>query len=260
MMAGGTAKSHQLTDAPAWVFPWRRAGTPLFPKLFAAVFVGAAFTFLITTIRVRVVALEKSPLRKAAVIYLRDDAQGRALGLRAREGGPFPSRFEPAQWEGLPGLEAAALDAARFQPPPYVPALGDLPAESLVLPLKLAAAGESFFPKRSPAPANTPALAKLKLAPALSPLSGVTAVALPPFEAAVDTAMSSVSWRFLVRLNPDGGVAECVSLEKGGEPGTPELEAWLRRVRFTAEPAKPFRWIAVAVGFTNQAADGTDPR
>lgn len=264
MMAGGMVKSHKPTDAPVWVFPWRGAKTPLFPKLFAIVVAGAAFALLITTVRIRVVALEKSAPRKASVIYLRDDAQGRALGLRAREGGPFPSRFEPSQWQGFAELEAAALDAARFQPQPYIPAPGDLPAENLVQPLKLAATGELFFPQRSPPSANAPDLAKLKLAPALYPLSGVTTETmprdLPPFDAAVDGAMTSVSWRFLVRLNPDGGVAECVSLEKGGEAGAPELEAWLHRVRFTAEPAKPIRWIAVGIGFTNQPADGTDAR
>jgi hypothetical protein len=73
--------------------------------------------------------------------------------------------------------------------------------------------------------------------------------------------MSSASWRFLVRLNPDGGVAECVSLEKGGEAGAPELEAWLHQIQFKPELGKPFRWIAVGIGFTNQpVADGPDAR
>jgi hypothetical protein len=119
------------------------------------------------------------------VIYLRDDAEGRALTLRAREGGPFPSRFEPAQWEGMATLESAALDAVRFQPPPYQPALADLPSGNRVQDVELAARGLSFFPKRNPPSAHPQELAKLKLAPALYPLSGISAAtlpeALPPF-------------------------------------------------------------------------------
>ena len=38
------------------------------------------------------------------------------------------------------------------------------------------------------------------------------------------------------------------------------FEAWLHRIQFKPEPGKPFRWIAVGVGFTNQPADGTDAR
>ncbi len=265
MMAVGMVKSRKLAGAPGLVFRWGASKTPLLPKLLGMMLMAAVFAFLITSVRIRVTALEKSSPRKASVIYLRDDTEGRALTLRAREGGPFPSRFEPAQWEGMDALESAALDAVRFQPQPYVPALADLPAENLVQPLELAAKGRSFFPKRSPAAGPAPELAKLKLAPALYPLSGISAAtlpeALPPFEAAVVGAMSSASWRFLVRLNPDGGVAECVSLEKGGEAGTPELEAWLHKIQFKPELEKPFRWIAVGIGFTNQpVADGPNAR
>lgn len=265
MTTGGMVKSRESGRAPEWVFRWRASQTPLFPKVFATLLAGAAFAFLITSVRIRVVALEKSVPRKASVIYLRDDAEGRALTLRAHEGGPFPSRFEPSQWQGMARLEAEALDAVRFQPQPYVPAVPDLPPENLATPLELAAKGVSFFPKHAASPMAAPVHAKLKLAPVLYPLSGVSSAtlpaALPPFEAAVDSAMSSASWRFLVRLNPDGGVAECVSLEKGGEAGAPELEAWLHRIQFAAEPAKPFRWIAVGIGFTNQpVADGSDAR
>lgn len=265
MMADGRVKPHKLAGTPEWVFRWSASKTPLLPKLFALVFVGAAFAFSITSLRIRVTAMEKSAPRKASVIHLRNDAEGRALTLRAREGGPFPSRFEPSQWEGMAALENAALDAVRFQQRPYVPALADLPSGNWVQGVELAARGQSFLPKRTPPSAHPPESAKLKLAPLLYPLSGISAATLPAvlplFEAAVDGVMSSASWRFLVRLNPDGGVAECVSLEKGGEAGAPELEAWLHQIQFKPELEKPFRWIAVGIGFTNQpVADGPDAR
>ncbi len=261
-MAAGTLNPPKLKGTPQFVFPWRGGRTPLFPKLLALVISCVAFGLLITTVRIRVETPEKSTPRKASVIFLGDDLESRALSLRAREGGPFPSRFEPSQWEGLAELEMTAMNAVRFQPQAYVPALQDLPAENQLQPLQLAAKGELFFPKRSLASRAAPELANRKLAPALYPLSGISNELLPrelpPFLPAVDAAMSSASWRFLVRVNPEGVVAECVSLEKGGEPGAPELEAWLHRVQFKADPSKPFRWIAVGIEFTNQPADGPD--
>lgn len=161
-------------------------------------------------------------------------------------------------------MEMEAMNAVRFQPQPYVPALRDLPAENQLRPLELAATGELVFPKRGSVPLTTTDPAKLKFAPALHPLSGITRETLPadlpPFNATVTAAMSSASWRFLVRLTAEGTVAECVSLEKGGEAGAPELGAWLQRVQFKPDPEKPVRWMAVGVGFTNQPADGTDAR
>lgn len=263
-MASETIPRSRLKGTPQFVFHWRGSRTPLFPKLLAVAFSCVVFGLLITTVRIRVVAPEKSTPHKASVIYLGDDIESRALSLRAREGGPFPSRFDPSQWEGLLELETHAMNAIRFETQPYVPALQELPAENQLQPLQLAAKGELFFPKRSLVPRTAPDLAKLKLAPALYPLSGISNELLPrdlpAFIPAVDATMSSASWRFLVRLDPEGVVAECVSLEKGGEPGAPELEAWLHRLQFKPDPAKPFRWIAVGIEFTNQPADGPDAR
>ena len=263
-MTGGMVKSRKPLDTPLWVFHWRGRKMPMFPGVFATVLVFAAFASLVTLLQIRVVATEKSAPRKASVILLRDDAEGRALSLRASEGGPFPSRFELPSWPALAGLEAAVHEAMRFQRPPYVPALADLPAENWIQPLALAAKGELIFPKRTAAPVDSLNLPPLKLAPALYALSGIAPDALPrelpPFEAVVDAAMTSGSWRFLVRLNPAGGVAECVSLEKGSDESAPALEAWLQRIKFQPETGKTSRWIALGVGFTNQPADGTHTR
>lgn len=225
---------------------------------------GAAFTFLITAVSVKVDSPEKTALRKGSVIYLRNDAQGRAMALRASEGGPFPSRFELSQWQGFPDLDAAAMDSARYHPPQYVPDIKNLPPVNMVRPLPLAARGQSFFPERTMTALDIPSSGKMKIAPVIYPLSGVTEETmpadLPAFTAAVDSAMSSASWRFLLRLNTDGSVAECVSLDKGGEPRAAELESWLQRILFKPDFTKPPRWISVGIGFTNQPANGTDAR
>lgn len=264
MTPSDTVTAKKPLGTPEWIFRWRGSRQPLFPRLFTLALVLGAFAFLITTVKIRVDAPKKSVPHQASVIYLADDAQGRALTLRAQEGGPFPSRFVLSQWTGLADLETSAMEAARFQPPLYVPQFPDLPAERVAPPLELAAKGVTFFPERVATPTVIPDLGKWQVMPALYPLSGITAAALPknlpPFDAVVDAAMSSASWRFLIRLSPDGSVAECVSLEKGGEAGAVELEKWLHKTQFQPEPASPFRWISLGIGFTNQAIDGTHTR
>lgn len=254
---------HMRKEAPEWVFPWRPLGESRFPKWFATLLVGAAFAFFVTSVRIHVTPPTPWAARKASVIQVTDDAESRALTLRAREGGPFPSRFEPSEWEGDAALEQAAFEATRWSPPPYVPVLRDLPKETPP-PMSLAAKGEPVLPKRRPEPVAAPVSVNLKLAPVLVPLSGITAAAmpgkLPPFDGAVDATMTAEPWRFLVRLDAAGNVQYCISLAGGDEAGPSPLEDWLRRVLFKPEPAKPARWIAVGVGFANQPADGTDAR
>lgn len=261
-MAGGAVKPKQ-TRTPDLVFRWRPIESQWLPKLLALACAGVAFTLMLN-LRIRVDVPEKSSPQRAAVIYLGSDAQGKALTLRAQEGGPFPAKFRLSQWEGLAELERSAMGAALFQPGPYIPPMQELPAANQLQPLELAAKGQAFFPPRSRASTDMPAPAKLKLAPVLYPLAGVSRETMPAefpaFGAAVDGEMASSSWRFLVRLNPEGGVVECVSLGKGTEAGTAELEAWLHQIQFKPEPGKPVRWIAVGIGFTNQPADGTDAR
>jgi hypothetical protein len=263
-MAGGMIKSRSVTDLPEHLFPWRSGSRPLLPGLIASAVGAVIFLILIFTVRIRVATLERPASRKAAVIYLRDDAQGRALSLRAREGGPFPSRFEPSQWEGMAALEATMLEAAVLQSQPYVPALPELPPETLVKPLEIAAKGARYFPEHPSVTVRAQDPVRLKLAPVLYPLAGISAenlpAALPAFESTVSGSVSSASWRFLVRLTPEGTVAECVSLEKGDEAGTRELESWLHRVQFKPKPAHPSGWVAIGIGFINQATDGTDAR
>lgn len=252
----------RLKGTPPFIFQWGGNRTPWLSKLLALVFSCVAFGLLLTTVRIKSGPPEKLAPKKASVIFLGDDLESRALSLRAREGGPFPSRFEPSQWEGLAELETSAMNILHSQQKPYVPTVPELPKENQLEALPLAAKGELYFPKRSLVPQIAPDLPKLKLAPALYPLSGISSEApprdLPPFHSTINGAMAAASWRFLVRLSPGGVVAECVSLEKGGQPGAPELEDWLHRVQFNPDPAKPFRWIAMGIEFTNQSANGPD--
>lgn len=250
-------------EAPEWVFPWRPLGESRFPKCLAIVLVGAAFTFLLTSVRIRVTPPTPWAAHKASVIQVTDNAESRALTLRALEGGPFPSRFEPSEWEGAAVLEQTAFAAARWSPPPYVPALRELP-DKVTPSVLLAAKGEPVLPKRNPSSELAPVQVQLKLAPVLYPLSGITPASmpreLPAYDGAVDARMTSEPSRFLIRLDTAGQVRDCVSLAGAAVADPSPLEDWLRRVSFNPEAIKPSRWIAVGVGFTNQPVNGTHTR
>lgn len=250
----------RLMGTPEWVFRWRGMKSPILPKLFAVGITAGLFALLFSTIRINAVVLDKSAPRKASLIYLRNDVQGRALSLRAQEGGPFPSKFDPLQWPGIAEIEASVMEAVSYQPKPYTPALQDLAAPNQLQLATLAAKGKAFFPKHQAAESAPMDHSALLLAPTLYPLSGVTLSALPtelpPFEAKIDGEMSAASWRFLIHLNPEGYVLECVSLENGGQDGISPLEEWLKRIQFQPNAEKSSHWIAVGIGFTNHSADG----
>lgn len=253
---------HKRKEAPTWVFSWRPLGESLVPRLLALGLVSVGFVFLMGSVRIRVIAPTPWATHKASVIHVGDDADSRALTLRAREGGPFPSRFEPSEWEGAVAIEQAAFAAARWSPPPYTPKLRELPEDTVIAP-PLAAKGVPVLPKRAaPLPA-APMAENLRLKPVLYPLSGIDLAALPqdlpPFEGEVDETMATETWRFLAKLNASGHVTECVSLAGGDEAGPPPLVKWLRSLTFKPDPA-PSRWISVGVGFTIQPQDGPDTR
>lgn len=262
-MAKRVSISQKRREAPEWIFPWRPLGESPLPKWSATLLAAGAFVFLVASIRIRVTAPTPWAARKATLIHVAEDAAGRALTQQAREGGPFPSRFDPADWDGRAALENEVMQAARWSPPPYVPTLRDLPKDSTPR-TTLAAKGSPVLPKRATHKTAPPVSPDLHLSPVLYPLSGIAPAAmpggLPPFTGAVDEKVTAEPWRFLLRLNSDGQVQDCVSLAGGDDAGPAPLQDWLRGVIFQADPAKPSRWISVGVGFTNQSAHGPDAR
>lgn len=264
MMAKRISIKDKRKEAPEWIFNWGRSenASHSLSKWMAVLLVTGIFTLLLSAVQIRVHSPTTWTESKATVIYTAATPEGRTLTLRAREEGPFPSRFLPSQWEGAAALEQEFLRAARWTPPPYVPAMRDLP-EPATPPMQLAARGEPVLPKRHPTATPAPLPRKLKLVPVIYPLSGITSADLPtdlpPIADPVNATMTTVSWRFLMRLNAAGHVSECVSLAGGDENSPSPIEAWLRRLTFKPEPATPSRWIAVSVSFANQpTTDGTE--
>lgn len=264
-MAARVSMKAKRREAPEWIYPWRPAGEPWLPKLLALALVATLFALLLTSVRIRTVVDSPWSARNASVIQVPDDAGGRALTLRAREGGPFPSRFEPSEWPEFMASEKSVLEASRTELPGYRPVLREMTAGKRRMPA-LTEPGRAVLPKP---PGNPPAAASpvtARLMPVITPISGIHATAMPDavpdFPGEVTPTLAAAPTRFLVRLDPAGGVTDCVSLDAGDELGPSALEQWLRGVSFKPGPTKTSRWVALGVSFVNRttAADGTESR
>lgn len=250
-------------EAPEWVFSWRMFRDAWLPKTSAFLLVSGGFIILLTSFQIRVVSPTPWAADKASVIQVADDEEGLALRIRAREGGPFPSRFDPGEWVGASAIEQT-LAATNYAPAPLQPVPRKLSNDDAPARPLLSSAGEPVLPKRRSASESPPSSAGLQPTPLLHPLSGITAEAMPvgtpPFIGPVDPAMSAGFWRFLLHLDAAGNVLDCVSLAGGEEPGLDALSAWLRRVSFGPETNKPSRWIALGLSFANLPAPEITPK
>jgi len=251
----------KIRAAKLWVFRWRGLdGTPI--RGFLALLITAgAFAFFAATVRIRVSAPQQWIERKASIIHLPSGGDGAIWALRAQEGGPFPSKFDPKDWENSTGLAANLTSALNWTAPRYEPSLRELPPQQQADSPALAQRAP-VFPHRPPNVSAAVPGPPAKLQPMIFPLSGTPVASmpsqLPPFSKEIDAAMAAAAWRFLIRLNPSGGVEECVPLldQKGGE----DLATWLRQLNFGVETAKKSPWIGIGVGFTHSSPDGSDPR
>lgn len=249
--------------APKWIFPWRARRQPLMPKILAVVITGAFFVGFFSLARIQIATPVAWGVRKAAVIQVLDDADGRSLSRLARESGPYPSRFEPSEWLATDSAKNLLAQATK-QSASYVPALREIAEPLAIRPMQLATPGKPVLPDRRKPARSARATEKPVLVPALYPLSGIAMDGLPrdlpPFDHPVDAAMTAEPWRFLLRLNAAGSVLESVSLSGAEAAGAAALNSWLRSVSFPPETNMPDRWITVGLGFSNKAADGTESR
>ncbi len=265
MKTPATARKKMGGKTPALVFPWKGLDGPKLPKWAAVAIVGCVFAFCLGSIRVQIVRPSPWIERKATVMFVPPGPEGRMWALQAQEGGPFPSHFEPSDWAGAEAMEEVLRASLREPSVPYVPPLRDLPSQQPLAQVALSDPGRQVFPERAPPPSRSAQPSGgIPLEPFLYPLSGITPdempEALPVYKAPAGVSQTGVPWRFLLRLHPDGTVAESVSLVGPDAPGRTALEAWLRTVRFSADPEAGSRWISLGIGFTNLTEDGPKPR
>ena len=248
-----------------WFFSWRRRTPQLAPLVLPVVIVTLGFGVLLAVVQVRVAPPQFEMERQGSLVYLPATGDGLAWAIRAKEAGPMLSRYEPSTWGGYPAMAQSAIAATRLPLAPHIPQLQGFPPAVAVPPLPLATAGEPVFPQpqTSAAPVLPPVV--YQLAPVLYPLSPMVSSALPqelpPVPADLDPKIVAADWRsliFLVRLHPDGGVADSLALNKIPGPGPAQLENWLRGVTFAPNSAAQGDWLAVGIRFINHPTDGAD--
>jgi hypothetical protein len=259
MMSKRVSMRHKRKEAPQWIFPWSGSRQSSLPKVAAFLITVGMFALLLVFVRIQIATPTPWAASKATLFQVVDDADGRALTLRAREGGPFPSRLQPTEIDWLREMETNALAAAGWQPPRHEPRLRELPPLAVPEP-RLSAPGAPVLPKRS-APAAQPLTEKSRLVPSIRPLAGLKADELPDplpdFDGEIPATMPAEPWRFLLHLDASGHVRDVVPLAGGGA-GAAAIPNWLRRLDFPPGKNPEGRWVAIGLGFINRPADGTD--
>lgn len=244
-------------EAPDWIYPWKGRREPIWPRL-VAVICGVLFCAgLLTFLRIETTNPSPWGLEKASVIHVLDTPEGRELALKARENGPFPVRFETSDWPQLVRFQEQQLmqlsqshsahrpqlrkwqEPAPEEPPIWKSNAGVLPS----------------LPKPAPLP-EIPATGAPH--PTIRPISGLAESeipsSLPRYEGVTDAAMLSGSVRFLLRLDAEGRVTECLALSGADTiEATAGLATWLRGVRFSPK-GQAGTWAAVNLVFLNQAS------
>ncbi|MGD7653234.1 MAG: hypothetical protein ACQCXQ_08475 [Verrucomicrobiales bacterium] len=264
-MFGVFRRSHLALNPDDWVFSWRgnRDGAK---RLWLAILITTGvFGLMLNSLRIRLADPVRWEIHTATVMHVGEsDPVGRSLYYQALEGGPFPSRFDPAEWsEAVGGMTGGDL----WGLPDYDPELRELPEGEAVPRVSLAPKGEATLPKRRVRGGAVDGGGGMSLVPMIYPYAGLSLgelpEELPAFEGEVDALLTSEPWRFLVQLGEAGQVLECVSMAGGDEwvGGKAKLIVeWIRGIEFPAKVGGGGRWVAVAVGFVNRNDDGTDAR
>lgn len=241
------------------VFQWQVSESHSGYKIIASLLVVIIFTVIFAVVDVRLDRTRVPNLESATVLHFGNDDIGRVWRQRAEEGGPFPGRLEINGSAGLPGLyQGIDSDGISGWSGYEVPLRGfqtDVESLSEVFLQK----GQRYFPERVVISVGD--LTKLQVAakavrrPILTPFDSDALEwmpeELPEFDMEVEAGMLvSASWRFMLRLRPDGSVDQCVSLSGGADAGLLETGDWLRGLHF--KPGDGERWLGLRVEFVNQ--------
>jgi len=264
MMAANHTEHAQTSPHEGLIFEWRKPRARRFGKLGMLAFAVGIFIFPLSMIRIN---LGKPPIQEthaASLMLLTPENDPMYWLGMARDLGPFPTRFDPADWEASRLRVADVLDGVRNRSiPPHQPRYLDFPSEASPPSIPLVVKGSRILPVVEPPEFKPMQAVRVRPAPSLYPLS-VDAAELPetrpPFRVEVTPEMAAQAWRFLLQISPDGAVLHAVALIGQNAPGRTDLIDWLQAHRFPAKEQPHDRWVAVAVTFQNQPANGAvDP-
>jgi hypothetical protein len=244
------------------IFDWQARRTPYLGKLGLLALTAGLFLLLSIVVRVKVGTLPVQDHRSASIIMLTPGSDPMHWIEAARDLGPFPTRFEPADWPQVRSQIADVLQTTdQAALPTLAPQFAQLPDHEAVAPIPLIAKGSRILPSVPPPPDRPMPRVPMRLSPVIFSLTagdGALPATNPPFDATITPDMASQPWRFLLQIAPDGEVIHATALIGHNVPGRPELSRWLEAHRFPAHRASTDRWVAIAITFQNQPDHGAD--
>jgi len=264
MMAANRKEYAQLMDADGLIFDWRSPRSSSFGKIGLYVLAAGVLMLPLTVVRIH---LDQQPVQESqeAVMMMLTPGNDSMQWLEvARDHGPFPTRFDPAGWDAWQATVDEVLDGLRSgSMPPHVPQFLDYPSEGSPPIVPLVSKGSRVLPRVAPPEFESLESIHVRSLPVLYPLSAgkdELPSASPEFDGEVSPEMAYLPWRFLLQVSPEGVVRNAVALVGHNTPGRPVLVDWLRSHRFPVTDQANDRWVAVAVNFQNQPANGAvDP-
>jgi len=234
------------------VFAWRGMDGRVGGMLVAAVVVGVAATALASVVKVRVLSPPARSQRRGEVIVAVDDRFHNWMQMRGAELTPFPAALDVSGFEATAEALAAHPALRDDEPGTYVPATRPLPETAGGKRLPVGEAGRRVLPALPPLlPVDSGLPPERGYIPVLSPdsldLAARVPVPLPEFGGRA--IPFSGERRFLMAVAGDGGVRLAMPLEGPGDEAMPEVEGWLRRIRFEPVDSGEEDWFVVGVRF-----------
>lgn len=244
-----------------WIFDWRgRAEDRKSTAWMALGVVTIVFALMIGAIRIRIAATPSRPAQQASAARVANDSIGRMLRSQAREGGPFPSRFDPGSWDAYPAIERPAIEPALPGLTPYEPVLLPLPERGRTAPLT--DAGMPVLPKPPKPDVPAPTVDRTGTIPTLTVLTGIRSIDLPlslpnlPDEAL--SVVAAASPNVLIHIDRSGAVMDATILDPLDPGISTLLRNWMRGLIFQADAAEAGRRGVVIIGTQPDPANGTD--
>jgi len=246
------------------IFSWPKSESHIGFKVIAFLIVAIVFIGLFGLVDVRLEPPPTPSFESAAVLHFADEDLGRAWTLMAEEAGPFPGRLEIIGSGGMPNRHWVGGSEGLSDWSGYDISLRTFLEKPETTSGALAKKGLRYFPQRvkigeadaeveegdvaQDPPRST---RKAILTPFDAGALGWMPELVPDFEIPAEGGdLTSASWRFMLRLRPDGSVSDCVSLGGLGEAGTYQMRAWLEKLRF--KPGEGERWLGLRVELINK--------
>lgn len=245
-----------------WIFDWRgRAADQGSTTWMALGVVTIVFVLMIGAVRIRIAATPSRPAQQASAARVTDDSIGRMLRLLAREGGPFPSRFDPGSWDAYPAIERPAIEPALPGLTPYQPVLLRLPEHARTTPPTNV--GMPVLPRPPKPDAPTPTFVRNATIPTLTALTGIRSIdlplSLPNLPDEVMSVIAAALPNVLIHIDRSGAVLDATILDPLDPGVSALLRDWMRGLIFQADDSESARRGVVIIGTQPEPANGADP-